>query len=77
MLLSLTFIVTGANADLILLQGHQRSAARDVSAKPGQFDQHVYRLEELDELKEAVREKIIDHLAATRVRRSAQLLAIG
>jgi hypothetical protein len=46
-------------------------------AKPGQFDQHVYRLEELDELKEAVREKIIDHLAATRVRRSAQLLAIG
>jgi hypothetical protein len=83
--LSLAFILTGANADLILLQGHQRSAARDVSANPGQFDQHVYRLEELDELKEALREKIIDHLAphqpeegaATRVGRSAQLLAIG
>jgi hypothetical protein len=66
---------------LATLQGHQRS----LSANPGQFDQHVYRLEELEELKEAVREKIIDHLAAhqpeegaaTRVGRSAQLLAIG
>jgi hypothetical protein len=67
------------------LQGYQRSAARDVSANPRQFDQHVYRLEELDELKETVREKIIDHLTtqdpeegtATRVGGSVRFLAIG
>lgn len=61
--LSLTFIMTGDNADLVLLQGHERSTPRDLSINPGQLDQHAYRLDEIDELKEAVREKIVAHLA--------------
>ena len=60
--LSLTFILIGENADLILLQGHERSGPRDVRANPGQVDQRVYRLEKVEEIKEAVQGKIIEHL---------------
>jgi hypothetical protein len=62
--LSLTFIVTGENADTILIQGRQGSAAGEVSADPGQLDQRVYRLERLGELKQALRERIIGHLTS-------------
>ena len=61
--LSLTFI-TGDAADLVLLQGHQRSTARNLSADPGALDQHVYRVDEFDELKTAIREKTVAHLSA-------------
>ena len=60
--LSLTFTVVGENADLILVQGHERSGPRDIRANPGQVDQHVYRLEQIDEIKHAVQEKILAHL---------------
>ena len=71
--LSLTFIVTGDNADLILLQGHERSNPRDLSANPGQIDQYAYRLDEIDELKNAVREKIAAHLASRCPNRAISL----
>jgi hypothetical protein len=61
--LALTFIVTGENADLILLQGHERFGPRNLNANPGQFDQHAYRLDELEELKHTIRVKILSHLA--------------
>ena len=60
--LSLTFIVVGEEANLILLQGQERSGSSDVRANPGQVDQHVYRLEQIDEIKLAVRDKILAHL---------------
>ena len=60
--LSLTFTVVGENANLILVQGHERSGPRDIRANPGQIDQHVYRLEQVDEIKHAVQEKILAHL---------------
>ena len=62
--LGLTFILTGDHADLILLQGHERLGPRNLNANPGQFDQHAYRLDELEELKDAIRVKILAHLAA-------------
>ena len=61
--LSLTFIVTGDDADTILMQGRQRSTAGEVNAEPGQLDQRVYRLDRLNELKEALRARIIGHLS--------------
>ena len=60
--LSLTFTVVGENADLLLVQGHERSGPRDTRANPGKVDQHVYRLEQIDEIKHAVQEKILAHL---------------
>ena len=60
--LSLTFLVVGDNADLILLQGQERSSPRDIKADPGQIDQQVYRLERIDEIKEAVPMKVTAHL---------------
>ena len=60
--LSLTFTVVGENADLLLVQGQERSSSSDVRANPGQVDQHVYRLEQIDEIKLAVRDKILAHL---------------
>jgi hypothetical protein len=60
--LSLTFTVVGENADLILVQGHERPGPRDIRGNPGQVDQHVYRLEQIDEIKHAVQEKILAHL---------------
>jgi hypothetical protein len=63
--LSLTFIVVGDEADCVLLQHQERSGPPDRRANPGQVDQHVYRVEKLDEIKTAVREKISAHLRAT------------
>jgi hypothetical protein len=61
--LLLTFIFTGDDADTILIQGRQRSTAGEVNAEPGQLDQRVYRLDRLNELKEALRARIIGHLS--------------
>ena len=60
--LSFTFIVVGEDADLILLQRQEHSGPRDIRGNPGQVDQQVYRLKKIDELKEAVQEKIVTHL---------------
>ncbi len=60
--LSLTFYVVGEEADLILLQGQERSSPRDARADPGQVDQHVYRLERIEEIEKAVQEKVLAHL---------------
>ena len=62
--LSLTFTIVGENADLILVQGPERSGPRDARANPGQVDQHVYRLEQIDDIKHAVQEKILAHLGS-------------
>jgi hypothetical protein len=62
--LSLTFMVVGEDADLILMQGHETSGPQDVRADPGQVDQRVYRLDRLEEIKAAVREKITTCLRA-------------
>jgi hypothetical protein len=59
---ALTFIVTGEDADLLLLQAQEYSGEQDLRANPGQVDQRVYRLEKIDEIKKAVREKISAHL---------------
>jgi hypothetical protein len=66
--LSLTFIVIGEDADLLLMQGHERSGPRDFRADPGQVDQHVYRLEKIEEIKAAVQQKITAHLRAREAR---------
>ena len=57
--LSLDFILTGDNADLVLLQDN-KLGAREV----GQVDQRVYRLDQIDDLKAAVEEKVISRLKA-------------
>src|SRR4051794_25908400 len=59
--LSITFIVVGDEADCVLLQHHD-SGSPDNRANPGQVDQQVYRLDRLDEIKQAVREKISAYL---------------
>ncbi len=61
---ALTFVVTGEDADLLLLQAHQRAGPRDMRANPGQVDQRVYRLEKIEDIKQAVQEKIYGHLRA-------------
>jgi hypothetical protein len=66
--LSLTFTVVGEDADLLLMQGHGRSVPRDIRANPGQIDQHVYRLDEIEEIKAAVQQKISAHLQTREVR---------
>jgi hypothetical protein len=66
--LSLTFTVIGEDADLLLMQGHERSGPRDIRANPGQIDQHVYRLDEIEEIKAAVQQKISTHLQTREVR---------
>ncbi len=63
---ALTFIVTGEDADLLLLQSQERSGLQDNRSDPGQVDQHVYRLEKIDEIKEAVQELIVAHLQSRR-----------
>ena len=60
--LSLTFIVTGEDADLLLLREQERSGPQDIRSNPGQVDQRVYRLEQVEEIKEAVQAKIAAHL---------------
>jgi hypothetical protein len=59
--LSLRFIVTGENADLVLFQSRERREQADPK-EPGEVDQHVYRLEEMDHLKQVVEDKIVSHL---------------
>jgi hypothetical protein len=54
--------VTGEEAELVLLQSQERAGPQDIRANPGQVDQRVYRLESIDEIKEAVQEKIATHL---------------
>ena len=66
--LSLTFIVVGDDADLLLMQRHDRSDPRDLRADPGQIDQRVYRLDEIEEIKAAVQQKISAHLQTREVR---------
>jgi len=66
--LSLTFIVVGEDADLLLMQRHERSDLRDIRADPGQVDQRVYRLEEIEEIKAAVQQKITAHFRARELR---------
>ena len=62
--LSLTFMVVGDNADLLLLEHQEPSGPDDNRADPGQVDQRVYRLGEVETIGAAVKEKIIDHLRA-------------
>ncbi|GEO19282.1 hypothetical protein [Microvirga aerophila] len=66
--LSLTFIVVGDDADLLLMQRHDRSDPRDLRANPGQVDQRVYRLEQIEEIKAAVQQKITAHFRARELR---------
>jgi hypothetical protein len=65
---ALTFIVTGDNADLLLVQAQQHSGPRNAMAHPGQVDQRVYRLEEIDEISKVIREKISAHLRKREAR---------
>ena len=58
--LSLDFILTGDNADLVLLQDSQTGTHK----RAGQVDQRVYRLDRIDDLKAAVEEKVISYLKA-------------
>jgi hypothetical protein len=65
---ALTFVVTGDDADLLLMQAQQHSGPRNVMAHPGQVDQRVYRLEEIDEISKVIREKISAHLRKREAR---------
>ena len=60
--LSLTFLVVGDEADCVLLQVPGCSGSPDGKANPGQVDQHVYPVGELDNIKAAVRDRISSHL---------------
>ena len=60
--LALTFVVTGESADRLLLQAQEQSGPEDIRVNPGPVDQHVYRVEEIDGIKQAVQEKIRAHL---------------
>jgi len=61
--LSLTFLVVGDDADLLLLR-KQATGPDDARADPGQVDQRVYQLGEVEAIKMAVKEKILDHFRA-------------
>jgi hypothetical protein len=65
--LALTFIIVGDGSDMLLVQGDERPGPRDAKADPGQVDQHVYRLQQVDEIKAAVKARIVDHLRARGV----------
>ena len=65
--LSLTFRIVGDDSDLLLLERHERSDPRDARVDPGRVDQRVYRLGEVEEIKAAVKAKIVDHLRARGV----------
>lgn len=64
---ALTFIVVGEGPDLLLVQGHERTGPGDPRSDPGQVDQHVYRLQQVDEIKAAVKARIVEHLRARGV----------
>lgn len=59
---ALTFIVTGEDADLLLLEAQERSGPENIKVNPARVDQRVYRLEKIEEIKTAVQEKISAHL---------------
>ena len=59
--LSLDFTLVGPEADKILFQRHKRSSPRDMSANSEQVDLHVYRLDEMDQLKQVVENKVISY----------------
>jgi hypothetical protein len=65
---AITFVVTGDDADLLLVQTQQHTGAKDIMADPGQVDQRVYRLEKIDEIRRAVQEKISTHLRSREAR---------
>jgi hypothetical protein len=65
---ALTFLVTGEDADLLLVQAQERFGSEDSRAHPGQVDQHVYRLAEIDAIKQAVQDKIRFHLRTRQAR---------
>ena len=71
--LSLRFIVTGENADLVLFQIREKPKQADSKECPGEIDQHVYRLEEMDHLKEVVEDKVVSHLLSRTFARAAVL----
>jgi hypothetical protein len=60
--LSLRFIVTGRNADLVLFQSREKPEEAKSKDYPGEIDQRVYRLEEVEQLNEVVKDKIVSHL---------------
>lgn len=65
---ALTFVVTGDDADLLLVHAQQHTGAEDIMVDPGQVDQRVYRLEKIDEIRRAVQEKISTHLRSREAR---------
>ena len=65
---AITFVVTGDDADLLLVQTQQHTGAKDIMAHPGQVDQRVYRLEKIDEIRRAVQEKISTDLRSREAR---------
>jgi uncharacterized protein YfcZ (UPF0381/DUF406 family) len=71
--LSLRFIVTGENADLVLFQIREKPKQADSKEYPGEIDQHVYRVEEMDHLKEVVEDKVVSHLLSRTFARAAVL----
>jgi hypothetical protein len=70
---ALTFVVTGDDADLLLIQAQQHSGSRDVKTNPGPVDQRVYHLENVAEIRRVIQEKISTHLRSreAQVRRAA------
>jgi hypothetical protein len=60
--LSLRFIVTGRNADLVLFQSREKPEQAKAKDYPGEIDQRVYRLEEVEQLNDVVKDKIVSHL---------------
>ena len=65
---ALTFVVTGDDADLLLVQTQQHTGAKDIMADPGQVDQRVYRLEKIDEISKVIQDKIGAHLKTREAR---------
>ena len=65
---ALTFVVTGDDADLLLVQTQQHTGAKDIMADPGQVDQRVYRLEKIDEISKVIQDKISTHLRSREAR---------
>jgi hypothetical protein len=59
---ALTFVVTGDDADLLLVHAQQHTGPKDVMADPGQVDQRVYQLEKIDEISKVIQDKISTHL---------------
>jgi hypothetical protein len=70
---ALTFVVTGDDADLLLVHAQQHTDPKDIMADPGQVDQRVYRLEKIDEISKVIQDKISAHLQIreTRSRQAA------